>query len=309
MIKYSTISLPKELYDKLQEILEENPDMGYSSVADFCKEAIRLHVQEIKRELREDFLRSVDVPLLVKKIQSISAADKGTYGKIFEKMNCIAFLFSSSYKMKYCNKEFLDHFGYSRIEDVVGRDVSKFFEDKNLQKKIKRGGLRNEEVKAVRRDGKKIDLLLDVTKINNNMYVGTAKDVTVKNYLIERERRLRELYEQLINELFDSIMVVQDEKIKFVNRRITVTGYKAEDVLGKHYLDFVPEEDKKRLADAYEKMLKGKIEMKPRKYKAIFSDGSIREVELMSKKIKYEGKDALLVVVRAIGKKVNRGKK
>ena len=138
MIKYSTISLPKELYDKLQEILEENPDMGYSSVADFCKEAIRLHVQEIKQELREDFLRSVDVPLLVKKIQSISAADEGTYGKIFEKMNCIAFLFSSSYKMKYCNKEFLDHFGYSRIEDVVGKDVSKFFEDKNLQKKIKR---------------------------------------------------------------------------------------------------------------------------------------------------------------------------
>jgi len=309
MIKYSTISLPKELYDKLQEILEENPDMGYSSVADFCKEAIRVHVQEIKRELREDFLRSIDVPLLVKKIQSISAADEGTYGKIFEKMNCIAFLFSSGHKMKYCNKEFLDHFGYSRVEDVVGRDISKFFEDKNLKKKIKRGGVKNEEVKAVRRDGKRIDLLLDVTRVNN-LYVGTAKDVTVKNYLIEKERRLRELYEQLINELFDSIMVVQDEKIKFVNRRITMTGYKAEEVLGKNYLNFVAEEDRGRIAKAYEKMLKGKMEMKPRKYKAIFSDGSIKEVELMSKRIKYEGKDALLVVVRGgERKKVNRGKK
>jgi len=308
MIKYSTISLPKELYDKIQELLTENPDMGYSSVADFCKEAIRLHVQEIKRELREDFLRSIDVPLIIKRVQSISAMDEGMYGKIFENMNCIAFLFNSRMKMKYANREFLDYFGYTTIEDVVGKDISRFFEE-DIKKKIKRGSMKNEEVKGIRRDGKKIDLLLDVAKINN-LYVGSAKDVTVKNYLIEKEKRFRQLYENLINELFDSILVVQDEKIKFVNKRITVTGYKAEDIMGKHYTEFIADEDKKRVTKYYNAAIKGRAKMEPRRYKAIYSDGNIREIELMSKKIKYEGKDALLVVARNVaGKKVNKENK
>jgi len=309
MIKYSTISLPKELYDEIQEFLTENPDMGYSSVADFCKESIRLHVQEIKRELREDFLRSIDVPLIIKRVQSLSAVDEGVYGKIFEDMHCIAFLFTPKMIMKYANREFLDYFGYSSIEDVTGKDLSRFF-DEDIKKKIKRGELKNEEVKGIRRDGKKIDLLLDVRRINRNLYVGTAKDVTVKNYLIEKEKRYRQLYENIINELFDSILVIQDEKIKFVNKRITITGYKAEDVIGRHYTEFIPEEDRKRVIKYYNSALKGRLNMEPRRYRVIFSDGNIREVELMSKKIEYDGKDALLVVVRNIeGKKVNKSNK
>jgi len=151
--------------------------------------------------------------------------------------------------------------------------------------------------------------LLDVAKINN-LYVGSAKDVTVKNYLIEKEKRFRQLYENLINELFDSILVVQDEKIKFVNRRITITGYKAEDVIGKHYTELIADEDKEKIIRYYNAAIKGKAKMEPRRYKAIYSDGNIREIELMSKKIKYEGKDALLVVARNVaGKKVNKGNK
>ncbi len=309
MIKYSTISLPKELYDNIQEILLENPDMGYSSVADFCKEAIRLHVQEIKRELRDDFLRSIDVPLIIKRVQSISAVDEGLYGKIFEGMGCIAFLFTPRMKMKYANREFLDSFGYTSIEDVTGKDISRFFEE-DVKRKIKRGGFKNEEVKGIRRDGKRIDLLLDVSRVNKNIYVGTAKDVTVKNYLIEKEKRFRQLYENIINELFDSILVVQDEKIKFVNKRITVTGYRAEEIIGKHYTELIADEDKARVIKYYNSTLKGRAKMEPRRYKAIFSDGNIREVEMMSKKIKYEGRDALLVVAKNIeGKKVNKRNK
>ena len=119
MMKYSTISLPKELYDKLQRFIEENPELGYSSVADFCKEAIRLHVEGIKRELREDFLRKLDVPYIFKKIERISTLDAGIYGEAFEKLGDMAFLLSDDLIIKDCNLEFIGKLGYLNKEDVI----------------------------------------------------------------------------------------------------------------------------------------------------------------------------------------------
>jgi len=194
MIKYSTISLPKELYDKLLQLIEEKPELGYGSVADFCKEAIRLHVEEIKRELREDFLRKLDVPLLLK--------------------------------------------------------------------------------------------------------TGCAKDITVKNYVIEKEKRTRQLYEYIIDEICESIIVVQDGKIKFLNKSISSTGYELEEIIGKNFLEFVADEDKERIMENYRKMMEGKLESKPRRYKFKLRDGRIKEMELYSKKIEFEGRPAILTVLR-----------
>ncbi len=298
MISYTTVSLPKELYSKLQKLIEEKPELGYGSVADFCKEAIRLHVEEIKRELREDFLRKLDVPLLLKNLERLSAIDTGIYGKMFEKINAMAFMFSKDYKLKECNYEFFSHLGYASKEEVIGKDINEFFENEQLKKRIETGWIRDYEVKGIRKDGKKIDLLLDVVRIDKNLYAGCAKDITVKNYVIEKEKRIRQLYEYIIEEISDLIVVVQDGKIKFLNKRVGITGYRAEEVIGKHFLEFVADEDKERIMENYRKMMEGKAEGKPRKYKFKFKDGKIGEIEIYPKKIEFEGRPALLVVAR-----------
>ncbi len=298
MIKYSTISLPKELYDKLLQLIEEKPELGYGSVADFCKEAIRLHVEEIKRELREDFLRKLDVPLLLKNLERLSAIDTGIYGKMFEKINAMAFMFSKDYKLKECNYEFFSHLGYASKEEVIGKDINEFFENEQLKKRIETGWIRDYEVKGIRKDGKKIDLLLDVVRIDKNLYAGCAKDITVKNYVIEKEKRTRQLYEYIIDEICESIIVVQDGKIKFLNKSISSTGYELEEIIGKNFLEFVADEDKERIMENYRKMMEGKLESKPRRYKFKLRDGRIKEMELYSKKIEFEGRPAILTVLR-----------
>ncbi|HEC82343.1 MAG TPA: PAS domain S-box protein [Thermoplasmatales archaeon] len=301
MTKYSTISISHELYSKIQEFVKKNPEMGYGSVADFCKEAIRLHVEEIKDEIRKDFLRRLNVPMLIKKIERLSAIDAGLYGKIFEKMKEMVFVLSDDLKIKECNTEFFDNMGYSLKEELIGRDIEEIFDDSNLKHMIKTREFKNYETKAIRKDGKRIDVLLSVAELNGK-YVGTAKDITVRNYILNRERKMRELYEYLIDEMCDVIAVIQDKRIKFLNKAITKTGWKRGELVGKDFLEFVAEEDRKKIVENYKKSLKGVELGKPRKYKVLTKDGEKVVVEMLSRKIEYEGGPALLVTIRYIEK-------
>ncbi|HEC76863.1 MAG TPA: PAS domain S-box protein [Thermoplasmatales archaeon] len=300
MTKYSTISISHELYNKIQEFVKKNPEMGYGSVADFCKEAIRLHVEEIKDEVRKDFLRRLDVPVLIKKIERLSAIDAGLYGKIFEKMKEMVFVLSDDLKIKECNTEFFDSMGYSLKEELIGKDIEEIFDDFNLKHMIKTREFKNYETKAVRKDGKKIDVLLSVARLNGK-YVGTAKDITVRNYILDREKKMRELYEYLIDEMCDVVVIIQDKKIRFLNKAITKTGWKREELMGKDFLEFVGEEDRKRIVENYKKSLKGVDLGKPRRYKILTKDGEKVVAEMLSRKIEYEGRPALLVTIRYIG--------
>lgn len=298
MTQYSTISLPIEIYNVLQELIEKKPELGYSSVADFCKEAIRIHVQEIKRELREDFLRRMDVPTLLKKVESLSAVECGTYGEAFEKVRDMIFFASKDFIIKECNSEFVSHLGYTRKEDLIGCDIGRIFGEE-IKERMKKGELKDYETVAVRRDGKKIDVLLSTGRLKGKVaYVGIAKDITVRRYVEEKERRARELYEYLINEICDTVVVVQDGKVKFVNKSVTESGYKNSDLIGKSFIEIVAPEDRKRIMEKYKGMIEGKEKSEPRRYKLIRKDGKIAEAEMLSRKIEYEGRPALLVTVR-----------
>jgi Arc/MetJ-type ribon-helix-helix transcriptional regulator len=65
MSKYSTISIPKELHEEIEELIQKNAGLGYTSVAELCKEAIRLRLSEIKMEQQEGYLRQSEVEELL----------------------------------------------------------------------------------------------------------------------------------------------------------------------------------------------------------------------------------------------------
>ncbi|MFO8133069.1 MAG: hypothetical protein R6U10_03945 [Thermoplasmatota archaeon] len=53
MAAYTTISLPKALHGHLTSFLERHPELGYGSVAEFAKEAIRLRIEEMREEAQQ----------------------------------------------------------------------------------------------------------------------------------------------------------------------------------------------------------------------------------------------------------------
>ena len=52
MEKYTTISLPYTFHKELGKFIKEFPEMGYSSVAEFVKESVRIRITEVRNEIR-----------------------------------------------------------------------------------------------------------------------------------------------------------------------------------------------------------------------------------------------------------------
>jgi len=50
MTKHTAVSLPKGMRDAIKKIIEENPEMGYTSIAEFCKDAVRAKIAEINNQ-------------------------------------------------------------------------------------------------------------------------------------------------------------------------------------------------------------------------------------------------------------------
>ena len=49
--KYRTIRLPKELVEEIEELIKDKT-LGYTSKADFVKDAVRRRIEEIKRDYK-----------------------------------------------------------------------------------------------------------------------------------------------------------------------------------------------------------------------------------------------------------------
>ena len=71
MVKYSTISVPKTLHKEIRRTVVEDPRVGYSSVAEFSKEAIKLRMDELRMELREQQANRDDIKRLVNEIKDV----------------------------------------------------------------------------------------------------------------------------------------------------------------------------------------------------------------------------------------------
>ncbi len=69
MLKYSTISVPKTLHEEIRRTVVEDPRVGYSSVAEFSKEAIHIRLSELMSELRDEEGSRKEIEILVKKIR------------------------------------------------------------------------------------------------------------------------------------------------------------------------------------------------------------------------------------------------
>lgn len=54
MVKYSTVSIPKELHEEIRKTILTNPKYRYRSVAEFSLEAIKIRLEEIKKQIEEE---------------------------------------------------------------------------------------------------------------------------------------------------------------------------------------------------------------------------------------------------------------
>ena len=311
MARYSTISVPQELHDELQNMVKKKPELGYSSIAEFCKEAIRVHVSNIRAERREAFIQQLNLPNLFRNIELLSQTKGGEYRQIFENLMGCAFFISPDGKIVNCNNEIADHLGYAGKGELMEKDISVLFADINKMDEMmmyvaENGFVRNYEIKLIRKDGKPLDFLLSIGTVKENGeikgYVGTGEDITFRKMVEARLKRERDMYSYIINEMYDAIIVFQDGKIKFAGGQCKSLGYGPEEIVGMKVLDLIASEDRKRAIETTRKRMSGEDVPAIQRYKIISKDGEVREVETSTKIIEYEGRPASLSVVRIAAK-------
>ena len=52
-MKWKTVQLPEHLLDRVDEVVKHE-GLGYSSRAEFIKEAVRLRLEEVEKKLKEE---------------------------------------------------------------------------------------------------------------------------------------------------------------------------------------------------------------------------------------------------------------
>ncbi|OYT62585.1 hypothetical protein B6U81_00575, partial [Thermoplasmatales archaeon ex4484_30] len=189
MSRYSTISVPIELHEELRRMVREKPRLGYTSVAEFCKEAIRLHVSHIRMERKEALLQQIDLDDVIKKIDLLSSITGGIYRSIFEELQDAIFYIAPSGRIINCNERLIDQLGYAKKEELLDEDLSIIFASERemnaLMNEVKaRGSIKDYEVSLKRKDGKILHFLLSVGEVKENGriigYHGVGKDITVR---------------------------------------------------------------------------------------------------------------------------------
>jgi PAS domain S-box-containing protein len=108
--------------------------------------------------------------------------------------------------------------------------------------------------------------------------------------------RMQKNYYALAENNPAGILIVRDERIEYANRRVLEqTGYAAEHLLGKRYLDLVSDQDRDKLREYYQGVLSGAY-VPPFLEAAVPTPAGRRFVEIYAAPMEYRGEPAMLVL-------------
>ncbi|MGB9920221.1 MAG: diguanylate cyclase domain-containing protein [Moorellales bacterium] len=107
----------------------------------------------------------------------------------------------------------------------------------------------------------------------------------------EQERR----YQEVVVNAAEAIVVVQDERIRLVNRAAAMhTGYPEEQLLGRDFLELVYPADREAVRQEYDHLLVSKEAILGFRFRVVTREGMIKWAEANSVVVDWEGRPATL---------------
>ncbi len=109
--------------------------------------------------------------------------------------------------------------------------------------------------------------------------------------------------QQLIERLPDGVLIHERGVVRWANAAVVAIfgAPNVERVVGRHILDFVPPEDRDELAVAMRNASPTEIDPRPREYRVVRLDGSLRRVQAgVTQVVDYQGAQARLLVLRDV---------
>ncbi|MBN1691592.1 MAG: PAS domain S-box protein, partial [Dehalococcoidia bacterium] len=125
----------------------------------------------------------------------------------------------------------------------------------------------------------------------------SARDITERKRAEQQMRESEERHRMVVENISESIFVIQDGRIKFCKSGISaITGYSGEEILNKSLVELIHPDDIKSVMDGHSRRMGGEQMPSEQIYRAIAKNGDIRWVEAHMNTIEWEGRPAALVV-------------
>ncbi len=215
------------------------------------------------------------------------------------------FLADSNGSYKMVNKAGHDLLGFEDGE-LLGRNISSLIHPKDFSrgmdhfKRLVELGNAVDDITLIRKDGLEVIITIDAVKLNEDNYLGFAKDITerkkAEKSLIESEERFREL----VTSSPDSILVVQGNKYVYANPAAAkLLEYSIEEIIDNNPLFFFSQ---KNIAIAQEKIIniQSNHSNSPIEMEIVNKRGETKFTEVISVPIIYLGNRAVLILIKDI---------
>lgn len=270
------------------------------------RENLRRLAAAVERELKQTESRRTS-----QNIEEISQEREGKFRYLAEQFPNMIFI-NFQGKVVYANKKCEEVMGYTR-EEFYTPDfdfltlIAPEYHDKvmaNYRAHIKGDNVAPYDYAIITKGGERIESIITTTLIDyagEKAILGVVTDVTERKRVVAALRESEEKYSTLVEQAKDAVVLVQDERVIFVNSATEeIFGYSLEDLSGRNFLDFVAPEDKETLAEIYALRFQGKDAPSFYEAKIICKDGTVKEAEISGVIIQYQGKPADMGIVRDI---------
>ena len=212
----------------------------------------------------------------------------------------------------YVNPATVELIGAISSAELIGKSVFDFIHpgNRNYVKgkvhEIETGGEldKHTRIKLIRLDGETIDVeatSIFITYKSKPAVQSMLTDITDTRRMEEVLRESVDRFRSLVEGVVDGIIIIQDEKVKYVNPGIEkIFGYNVEEIVDKPFLEFIHPDERVKVLERYKQRMIG--EVVPTTYQSVIikNDGSAVDVEINATIISYENKPADLVVLRNI---------
>jgi len=205
--------------------------------------------------------------------------------------------------IEYWNKSAEHIFGFKR-DEVVGKYIwDTIIPDEYINsvieefKQLKKTGIskvfdKTIELKAKKKDGTTIpvEYLVSTIRIGGNHYVlAIIRDISEEIKLKKELEDLKGLYQLIIENINDIIFLIdKNGYILYISPSAErLSGYTPKEAVGRHFLEIVHPEDRKKFSEVFKRRFTGYIGL--HEYRIITKDGKIKYFQSTSKPIYKNG--------------------
>ncbi len=147
-----------------------------------------------------------------------------------------------------------------------------------------------------------VEIITQLIRMNGvSITQGIFRDISQRKKIENALRESKEKYRNLVERATDGILIISDGTIRYCNSSLAhMAGYKMSELTGKPFQDFLNKESKSQLLERYHKRIQGfPVEQV---YEATIhrKNGEVLLVEINSDLITYEGRPAVLSIIRDI---------